>query len=92
VSSARVRERRQKAALYEGLGSLGQKLYMLPPKSKAVQLTIIDTCGELDESYVAIVNAAMLAGLKPGVLVWVQMTGEVSPSQATWVIIDINAI
>lgn len=85
--TARIKE------LYATLGTIGRKMLNLPSERNAVQLTIVDTEGEPQESYSGIADGSRLErGLTEGVMVWVEMVGKVYPSASAWVITDVHGI
>ncbi|OHD02042.1 MAG: hypothetical protein A2885_08695 [Sphingopyxis sp. RIFCSPHIGHO2_01_FULL_65_24] len=79
--------------IYAKLGQLGHKMFGLPPKTRAVHITVIDNEGEPNESYTCIGDAQLLGkSLTLGVMVWVRLEAKVTPSVSAWVIAEIHAI
>lgn len=78
-------------SLFE-MGDLGRKLFDLPARMNARQLTIVDAGGLPNESYTAVVSARQLTGIEPGVTVFSVLCGKIQGPLKAWVVKAIDAI
>jgi hypothetical protein len=79
--------------LYMAMGQIGLKTYDLPPKTRAIQITVVDTQGEPNESYTGVINGSLLdSGVEIGVMVGATFKPCVTPSAAIWLITEIIPI
>jgi hypothetical protein len=79
--------------LYAAMGDVGRKTNGLPAQTRAIQITVVDTQGEPNESYTGVIDAERLEpGVTIGVLVGVTFKACVTPSAAAWLISEIIPI
>lgn len=92
IGVVRAKETKSAAidAAYAALGDVGQKVFDLPARSNAIQLTIVDAQGEPNESYTGIIDRKTLdKGVAIGVMVGATFKACVSPSASLWLITEI---
>lgn len=78
--------------LYASLGDIGRKLFGLPARSKAIQLTVWRNDDSPVESYTAIVDRDLAVGLERGGAVWLQIVAKDHAGTSAWVVSAIHAL
>jgi hypothetical protein len=79
-------------ALYDGLGSMGQKALGLPARSNAVQLTIEKNDLDPVESYTVVAERKLTLGIHPKHMVWVGLEARHIPDRNTWIVTSIESL
>lgn len=92
-----IRERLADSArldeLYGGLGAVGVRTLGLPPRSQALQLTIVDTRGPPQESFTCVVDRKVLGpSLGLGVMAFANLKAKSAPSALFWLATSVEPL
>jgi hypothetical protein len=92
-----IRERLAESArldeLYGNIGGVGVRTLGLPPRSQAVQMTIVDTRGPPQESFTCVVDRKVLGqSLGLGVMVFATLVAKSAPSALFWLATSVEPL